>query len=389
LRSLARFTWLRHPQCPKLKLVRDDLLLETEKLTYSWAQHEAAWLRDYLVTGVEDPRLNVQSILTRHFLIQALVAEPSERLMAEEQRFGAALRWLAGQRDLISHAESRAGVLHALRHGADNAEGMEIPGFVLRTFKGLPIHGASFTVPNYLEDFLSGESTGEHCLSPILDTFSRIWREVLPRACRRPGPAEGRFLNPQNAERQDARMSLIEPACGSANDYRFFHNFGIAPLLNYTGFDLCHTNILNARELFPKAHFEPGNVFEIASPDKSFDLCVVHDLFEHLSLTGLEQAVKEVCRVTRQAICVGFFQMDEIAEPVVRPRDDYYWNLLSLEQTRRLFARSGFVAQAIHIDSFLAQQIGAPPAHNPQAYTFLLRARSFEESADRGYIARG
>jgi methyltransferase family protein len=355
--------------------VRDDLSLETEKLTHSWAQHEAAWLRDYLVAGVEDPRLNAQSILTRHFLIQALVEESFERLMVEEQRFGAALRWLAGQTDLIEHSESRAAVLHALRQGADNAEGMEIPAFILRTFSGLPIKDANFTVPNYLEDFLSGQSAVvENGLPRIIDTFAEIWSEVLPRTGRSPGSQNSRFLNVQNAGPNNARMSLIEPACGSANDYRFLHSYGITLPLNYFGFDLCRANIENARELFPQAHFETGNVFEIASPDKSFDLCVIHDLFEHLSLIGLEQAIQEVCRVTRLAICVGFFQMDEIAEPVVRPRDDYYWNLLSMEQTRRLFARSGFVAQAIHIDSFLAQQIGAPPAHNPQAYTFILRA---------------
>lgn len=32
---------------------------ETEKLAACWMRHEADLLRDYLVGGVEDPRLNV------------------------------------------------------------------------------------------------------------------------------------------------------------------------------------------------------------------------------------------------------------------------------------------------------------------------------------------
>src|SRR5712675_3657534 len=45
---------------------------ETAKLKKSWMQYDQAMLRDYLVEQVEDPRLNVQSILSRHFLIEGL-----------------------------------------------------------------------------------------------------------------------------------------------------------------------------------------------------------------------------------------------------------------------------------------------------------------------------
>ena len=125
---------------------------------------------------------------------------------------------------------------------------------------------------------------------------------------------------------------MLEPACGSANDYRFLHAYGLARLVRYTGFDLCAKNIENARALFPDVSFAVGNVFEIAAPDKAFDLCFVHDLFEHLSLEGMQAAVKEVCRVTRQGLCVGFFNMDEIRDHQVRPVDDYHWNRLSMRR---------------------------------------------------------
>ena len=66
-------------------------------------------------------------------------------------------------------------------------------------------------------------------------------------------------------------------------------------------------NIENARARFPNVRFKVGNAFELHWPDKAFDYCVVHDLFEHLSLEGLHTAVREVCRVTRQGLCVSFF----------------------------------------------------------------------------------
>jgi hypothetical protein len=114
-------------------------------------------------------------------------------------------------------------------------------------------------------------------------------------------------------------------------------------------------------------------VFEIAAPDKAYDLCIVHDLFEHLSLEGMQIAVKEVCRVTRQGLCVGFFNMDEIRDHQVHPVDEYHWNVLSMGRMKEVFAASGFAAQVVHIGTFLRQQVGCERTHNPNAYTFLLR----------------
>ena len=167
-------------------------------------------------------------------------------------------------------------------------------------------------------------------------------------------------------------LKVLEPACGSANDYRFLEAYGIARLLDYHGVDLCPANIENARALFPGVSFEVGNVFDISAPDKSFEVCFVHDLFEHLSPGGIEAAVRETCRVTRRGLCVGFFNMDEIPAHQVRPVREYHWNLLSMARMRELFAGGGFAAQAVHIGAFLRGQTGCDQTHNPNAYTFLL-----------------
>ena len=367
--------------------MNQTLLIETEKLTRSWGQHEATWLRDYLVAGLEDPRLNLQSILSRHFLVRALFDDRFESLMHHEYRFAAVMAWLLRVASQPDDFETGAAILHALSKGSDNAEGLEIPLFVLQTFAGLPADANGCSVPNYLGAFLippAPSSPGSHSPNSPLNCFSSIWSSLLDREFpaweRRRLAAEAPASepielpgNPPSQSQHQGTPSLLEPACGSANDYRFLHSFGLARFFDYTGFDLCLKNIENARALFPGIRFEPGNVFEIPSATKSFDLCIIHDLLEHLSISGLEQAVQEICRVTRLGICIGFFQMDEISDHIVRPLDDYHWNLLSMARMKELFASHGFDAQAIQIGSFLFQQTGCQQTHNPNAYTFFVR----------------
>ena len=328
------------------------LVEETGKLARSWMQHEPDKLRDYLVAGVEDPRLNLQSILSRHFIIRALAGERFDPLMHHEYRFSALMNWLRTAAGTSSAAEDSALLLHALKRGADNVEGIEIPGYVLETFAMLPARIGHVTIPNYVEDSLERIGKKEEGLD--LDTFREVWRDVM-ETLQRPG-----------------RPSVIEPACGSANDYRFIREYGIAQFVDYTGFDICLKNVQNARALCPGAIFEEGNVFEIRAGDRSYDICFTHDLFEHLSLEGFEVAIGEVCRVTRLGICAGFFQMNEMPDHVVRQVDDYHWNTLSMEKTRGLFSSHGFECRVLHIGSFLKEGIGCDQTHNLNAYTFFL-----------------
>ena len=335
----------------------ETLRAETENLIRSWEQHEASHLRDYLVASVEDPRLNLQSIFTRHFLVRHLFPRRFEALMDEECRFATVMNWLLSVGPALAESEVRTALFHALRQGSDNAEGTQIPGFVTETFRHLPTPADSIEVANYLESFLEGTiqpQTATGIDDTTLRTFERIWKDVLFPLVR------------------DNAPTVLEPACGSANEYRFLNSFGLAPFLVYTGFDLCAKNIANARGLFPEVHFERGNAFEIKATDKSYDLCFLHDLLEHLSTDGMEVAVREICRVTRRSICVGFFQMYEGPEHVIRPVDEYHWNTLSMDRMRNLFAESGFRAQVIHVGTFLRQKFGCEYTHNPNAYTFVL-----------------
>ena len=323
-------------------------------------RHDQAALRDYLVADVEDPRLNVPSLISRQFLVTALCGDRFQELMDAELQFAVAMNWLLAVGKQVSCAEELQAFLHGLQHRADDAEGIALPHYVSRIFAALPATANGLPVPNYLADFLSTARFDNGKLQlpePCLNLFLSLWNQALA-AVPRPHPAP----------------TVLEAACGSANDYRVWDACGLARLIDYTGFDLCEKNVLNARAMFPTARFETGNVFAIAAPDQSFDYLFAHDLFEHLSPEGLEAAVQEVCRVTRRGLCLGFFKADEIPGHLVRPVDDYHWNTLSVDRLRDSFAARGFVAQVVHIGSFLRWATGCDQTHNEHAYTFLLRA---------------
>ena len=333
--------------------MNERLQAETERLRRSWERHDAAMLRDYLVSDVEDPRLNVQSILSRHFVAQALFGDRFAGLCEQELRFAGVLSWLRRWLKDAGEAEDFVALRHALRQGSDNVEGLEIPRFVSGSFATLPTRADGVEIPNYLDRMFSRPEPGNPVLPEgALATFQSLWQTAL-------------------REEMPTELSVLEPACGSANDYRFLEACGLARWVRYTGLDLCEKNVVNARALFPAARFEMGNVLDIQAPEKTYDLCLVHDLFEHLSPEAMEAAVGEVCRVTRRGLCVGFFNMHEAPEPLIRPVEEYHWNTLSVPVMRSLFERHGFATQVVHIGTFLRWRFGCGETHNDHAYTFI------------------
>jgi SAM-dependent methyltransferase len=357
--------------------VNPSLQTESEKLARSWMQHEQERLRNYLVSGVEDPRINVQSVLSRHFLIRALAPDRFRELMHEEYRFAAAMNWLLMRTRHLASTEEIEMMLYGLRKGADKVEEIVLPRFLLQAYARLPATAGDVTIPQYIESFLTGATIVDGHLKPddhVFNTFEQPWSQVLKRS----GPEiasavrQYRVNAPTGSADPNTRLSVLEPACGSANDFRFLRAYGIAEHIDYRGFDLCEKNVENAQKLFEEIRFDFGNVFEIKADDKSFDLCFLHDLFEHLSPEGIEAAAREICRVTKWGICIGFFNTDEIAEHVIQPFEEYHWNRLSMERMRSLFAELGFVAEVIHVGSFLRQRTGCDYTHNPNAYTFIL-----------------
>ncbi|MHC4740057.1 MAG: hypothetical protein ACYS9Y_14205, partial [Planctomycetota bacterium] len=121
---------------------------ETERLTQSWMRYKRATLRNYLVQDVQDPRINVQSILTRHFLIERLFGKQFTNVMEQELRFALVVNWLLTLLKRPVRAEQLRTVLDTLLEGKDKADEIEIPQFISETF-------AALAVPNYICDLFS------------------------------------------------------------------------------------------------------------------------------------------------------------------------------------------------------------------------------------------
>jgi SAM-dependent methyltransferase len=328
---------------------------ETENLRASWTQHDAHLLRDYLVAEVEDPRINVQSILMRHSLILAACGRRFDALVEQELRFAIVMDWARGLWEQAASSEDLHAVRHALAQRADNAEGILIPHSVAVAYAGLLGQPSDSPVPNYIDTLLDltppGES-GSPLDDRVLSTFELVWQKVLATVA-----ASG--------------LAVLEIACGSANDYRYLESYSLARLIQYTGIDLCEKNIANAKQMFPQAQFRVGNALELEFANGSFDYVLVQDLFEHLSLAALERALEEVCRVARRGLCLGFFNAYEGDGHQLQPLERYHWNRLSVPRLRQFLERRGFSTEVIHIGTFLKWRLGAGQTHNPGAYTFL------------------
>jgi SAM-dependent methyltransferase len=338
--------------------MEEHLERETQGLVRSWMRYDREELRDYLVEDVEDPRVNVQSILTRHFLIADLFPDRFAALREHELRFALVMNWLLAAMKEPDGVEATDAALNALLSEADDGEGATIPGYVRDTFAMLPYVGQreadGANVPNYLVDAIvarPAEPGAPGIEDRVLATFQHLWRGLLEREAH-------------------PRVSVLEMGCGSANDYRFLDAFGVARFLDYRGIDLCEKNTQNAREMFPGVAFETGNAFEVDAADGAFDCSFVHDLFEHLSVEAMERAIAGLCRVTRRRMCVGFFNMSDRDEHVVRPVDDYHWNELSTARTKALFEGHAWTVEVIHVDSLLRSRFGGE-AHNKGACTFV------------------
>lgn len=288
-----------------------ELRFERALLKRSWLHQKPERLERYLVGGYQSPLINIQSILARHHFVHLVAGDRFRDLERSELEFA-----------VTKNRELRA---EQKRLGAQPGQRDRSVGIAFQTV---------------MED---GETQ-----------FMDRWREEL----------SGLTAD---------RVSVLEPACGSANDYRYMASCGLIDHLDYRGFDLTEANIANARSAFPGADFRLGDVLDIDAPDAAFDWVVVHDLFEHLSPAGYERAVSEVCRVSRSGVLVSFFHMADIPDHIVKPVRDYHRNRLSLDRTREAFLAHCRSVDVIHVSRYVADEFALKRYYNRGAYTFIAR----------------
>jgi ubiquinone/menaquinone biosynthesis C-methylase UbiE len=318
---------------------------ESSLLRQSWERHDAERLDTYLVSGVEDPRINLQSILTRALLCDALFPGRFARLIDEELRFGFVMTWLFTWLQL---GVDKRSVMTAIK-GNDRSR---CPGFVIDTFRTL--QQEECVTKDYVTMALreSEDDGSDSFVSEAMDTFGKIWHERLSALSHN-------------------GCSLFEPACGSANDFRYLHSYGFTKFLKYTGIDIAPKNIGNALGRFPDVDFRVGDLLNNRFDDDSFDYSFVHDLFEHLSIAAMEHALRELLRVTRREVWLHLFNAADVSRHDVRPVATYHCNLLSIREIVRVIAEVPAHAEVVSIAELGRRKFGFSRYYNAGAHTIV------------------
>jgi ubiquinone/menaquinone biosynthesis C-methylase UbiE len=298
-----------------LRRVRPGQATEERLLRWTWATQPADALDEYLVVGWQNPRINLQSILIRHSLIRRIFGEvPGDaELMQGELAFAVELN-------------------EALRLEAERTN----------------TRVKAFFNPRRLAKI---RKVAEVIADRELEYRDR-WRAAL-------------------AARTADRLRVLELACGSANDYRAFADFGVAPFLDYEGIDLNPKNIANARRRFPDVAFNVGSALDLPHADGAVDVVLASDLLEHLPLEAIDRVVAEASRVARSAVILSFFNMAEIPEHEDRPVAAYHWNRLSRAKMLATLSAHFPRVTGYPINAWLKREFDYPHTYNKRAFTMI------------------
>jgi SAM-dependent methyltransferase len=302
------------PPTPEQLAAREARRLRTEEATLKrvWEGYNAENLDAYLVTGYQDPRINAQSIIERHALVRALFGSDFDDLMREE-----------------------------LVHAVELNEAIRVRSVEL-----------GVRMRNRGDDALARKARVFEVIADRAPIFAERWRTALA----------GRVAPP---------LSVLEFACGSANDYRAFADYGIAQFLDYTGIDLNDTNIANAKRRFPDVNFRVDSILSLPEADHSIDYVIGFDILEHLSLPAKRAAMDSAVRICRRGVHFAFFQMGEVPDDVSKPVRRYHVNLLSAPRMREYMGEHFDSIEIINVKKMLMSDFGAEHSYNRGAFTLL------------------
>jgi SAM-dependent methyltransferase len=289
------------------------VLPEESRLRQAWTSYPPELLERYLVMGYQNPRINVQSALLRDAIVARLFGPGFEAVMDEEIAFAIELN------DALREEAARRGVrMGSYLNPWRQSRVMEV-------------------------DRIIGDRERR---------FEDRWRELL-------------------APMRRAPLRVLELACGSANDYRSWVAYGLAPHLAYTGIDITPANIANARTRFPDVDFVLGSVLDLPFEDRAFDLVVASDILEHLSVESVERALNEAVRVSCDGLVLTFFNMGEGADHESRPTRLYQWNRLSRPRIEARLREAFQSVEVVRIHRWLKRRHGYDRTFNRHAYTIV------------------
>lgn len=105
------------------------------------------------------------------------------------------------------------------------------------------------------------------------------------------------------AEEAKIGGNVLDVACGQCMSYPFFR---IADL-RYVGLDITKKFIDASRERYPGIELYEANALNMPFGNASFDTVCCKDLLEHLKPEDVQPLIREMWRVTKLKMMIGFF----------------------------------------------------------------------------------
>jgi len=331
---------------------RSAIELENERLRLSWNWMPREQLATYLSDMEQDQRINTQSILTRALLADTLWPGMFDALINEELRFGVVMTWLLEQ---VKSGRDRFKLIDDMCSPAGTAA---FPTVVQETVAWLQT--SSCPITDYATEaliYMPLDQSHSYLSESALNTFMMLWSSQL-------------------AGLRADRITVIEIACGSGNDYKAIRDFGLAAHISYSGFDISWKNVHNAKALFPGVNFFEASVLDFALPDSAFDYAFVHDLLGHLSPDGMELALAEIMRIVRKEAWIHCYNAADIKCHEIRPFDLYFRNRLSIPKFVRSLEKCGASVDVIDISTMLNQKFGFVPDYTTSSVSFIARKKA-------------
>jgi len=149
--------------------------------------------------------------------------------------------------------------------------------------------------------------------------------------------------------------SALEAGCNKGHNLLCLHDL-LGDACHLAGFDPNDHALEIARREEPKFKVSGGNLYEIPYPDNSFDLVFTAGVLIHIPLNDLEQAIKEIYRVSSKYIMAVEYYAEE--ETMIKYRDktsmlwkrDFYTHYKNCYQELKLI-REGFWNQSDGFDN--------------------------------------
>lgn len=144
------------------------------------------------------------------------------------------------------------------------------------------------------------------------------------------------------AEEAKIGKNVLDVGCGRGLSYHSFKEAGI----KYVGIDVTKKFLDSARKAFPTIEVYEANALNIPFPDRSFDTVCCKDLLEHIHPQDVPQVIREMWRVAKLKMLIGFF-LPPIEEGVhidlvKLPKGQYWNNRYNAHDLTRLFKKLGF-----------------------------------------------